>query len=102
MNSKLCEKGDEKMPSNFRILTHRNESTMHLKLMGDFDESSAYQLLTCLRDYRNGISTIFIHTNSLKRIIASGRNVFCDNLAPLKGNHVRLVFTGENASKLSP
>jgi len=40
--------------------------------------------------------------DSLKRIIASGRNVFCDNLDPLKGNPVRLVFTGENASELSP
>ena len=40
--------------------------------------------------------------DSLKRIIASGRNVFCDNLGPLKENPVRLVFTGENASELSP
>ena len=90
------------MASNFGILTHRNESNLHLKLMGDFDGNAARQLLNILRKYRNGTSIIFIHTSCLERIFSSGRNVFCRNLRSLKMEPVRLVFTGENAFQLSP
>jgi len=90
------------MASAFRIFIHRNESNLHVKLMGDFDEAAAHQLLNILRKYRNGTSTIFIHTACLERIFSSGQNVFCCNLRSLKFEPVRLVFTGENATQLSP
>jgi hypothetical protein len=70
--------------------------------MGDFDGSSAYQLINLLT--KNGLSAskIFIHTNALKSIVPFGRDVFQSNLNQLKGKPLPLVFTGDRASELSP
>jgi hypothetical protein len=75
---------------------------MHLKLMGDFDGSSAYQLLNLLT--KNGLasSRIFIHTSALKAIEPFGRDVFQSNLSLSKGKSLNLVFTGDKATELSP
>lgn len=90
------------MASNFKILVHQNGIDLHLKLLGDFDGSSAHQLLNILEKYCCNCARVFIHTNYLKRIIPFGRSVFLANLHFLKGEPVHLVFTGKNASQLSP
>ena len=90
------------MASNFKILIHRNSDNLHLKLMGDFDGSSAHQLLNLLSKNGPTASRIFIHTNCVKSIVPFGRSVFQNNLYKLKGKPVHLVFTGEKASDLSP
>jgi hypothetical protein len=89
------------MASNFKIFVHQNGIDLHLKLLGDFDGSSAHQLLNILKKYGSHCARIFIHTNSLKRIIPFGRGVFLSNLHFLKDEPVHLVFTGKNASQLS-
>ncbi|UCB49295.1 MAG: hypothetical protein JSW56_19695 [Deltaproteobacteria bacterium] len=90
------------MASNFKILVHQNGIDLHLQLLGDFDGSSAHQLLNILKKYGGNCARIFIQTDSLKRIIPFGRGVFLSNLHFLKGEPVHLVFTGKNASQLSP
>ena len=89
------------MASNFKILIHRSSDNLHLKLMGDFDGSSAYQLINVLKKANPGVSKIFIHTSCLRKIIPFGRNVFIHNLRPLKNDPFTLVFTGDHASELS-
>ena len=61
------------MASNFKIVNHRNSDNMHLKLMGDFDGSSAHQLLNLLTKNGLAASKIFIHTSALKSIVPFGR-----------------------------
>jgi len=90
------------MTTNFRIFVHRNGENLHLKLIGNFDGTSAHELLSVLRRYCNRISRVFIHTSCLRDIHAFGRNVFQANLDVLNGQSLTLVFTGENASKLAP
>ena len=90
------------MASNFKILIHRNSDNLHLKLMGDFDGSSAHQLLNLVSKNSPNASRIFIHTSCVKSIMPFGRKVFQDNFYNLKDNPVNLVFTGEKASELSP
>jgi hypothetical protein len=90
------------MAINFRIFVHRNGENLHLKLIGDFDGTSAHELLSVLKRYCNRISRVFIHTSCLRDIHALGRNVFQANLDVLNGQSITLVFTGENASKLAP
>lgn len=90
------------MAKNFRISTHRNDENLHLKLMGDFDGTSAYQLLNVLKGKSDRTSKVFIHTSGLRNIYPFGLNVFHDNLNVLKGKCVGLVFTGENACQLAP
>ena len=38
------------MASNFSIFFHRNSDNLYLKLMGDFDGSSAHQLINILKE----------------------------------------------------
>lgn len=56
------------MASNFRISTHRSSESLHLKLVGDFDGSSAFELINVLKKNWNGAYRVFIHTDSLKDI----------------------------------
>ena len=90
------------MASNFKVLIHRNSDNMYLKLMGDFDGSSAYQLLNLLTKNGLAASKMFIHTSALKAIVPFGRDVFHSNLGLLKGKPRHLVFTGDRATELSP
>ena len=89
------------MASNFRILIHQNDDNIHMKLMGDFDGSSAHELLNHLGNCCPKFATIFIHTDCLKRVIPFGLGVFKSKLNDLNTKHIRLVFTGENANQFS-
>jgi hypothetical protein len=90
------------MASNFRISTHRNSENLHLKLIGDFDGSSACQLLDVLKKTSNSVYKIIIHTSSLNAIYPFGRDTFHRNLRDLNAPSIRLLFTGENANQISP
>ena len=90
------------MAKNFKISTHRNDENLHLKLMGDFDGTSAFELLNVLKGKSDRTSKVFIHTRGLRNIYPFGLNVFHNNLNVLKGKFVELVFTGENACRLAP
>ena len=90
------------MASNFKILIHRNDENLHVKLLGDLDGSSAWELINGLKKHCYGISRIFIHTNSLKQVHPFGREVLHKNLSAPIGKSVRIVFTGEKASELAP
>jgi hypothetical protein len=56
------------MSDEFRILVHRNEESVHFKLIGEFDEQAVVELLETLRRYSGKVSKIFIHTDSLDGI----------------------------------
>ena len=90
------------MATNFNIHVHRNSENLHLKLRGNFDGSSAYELLDVLKKNSYTTSRIFIHTNCLKNIYSFGCNVFHNNLDMLNEDSASLVFTGEYASQLEP
>jgi len=90
------------MANNFRISTHRNDENLHLKLMGDFDGTSAFELLNVLKGKSDRTSKVFIHTSGLRNIYPFGLNVFHNNLNVLKGKFAEFVFTGENACQLAP
>ena len=87
------------MATNFKIASHRNDENLHLKLRGDFDGTSAHELLDVVRKSAAHTSRVFIHTDSLRDIHPFGLNVLSANLDILKGHSVELVFTGENASQ---
>ncbi len=90
------------MASNFKILIHKNSNSLHLILLGDFDGSSAHQLINALKKKMYGVSRVFIHTDRLNDIFSFGRDVFQSNLNVIKRQPVKLVFTGENAAQLAP
>ncbi len=90
------------MANNFKILVHKSETSVHLKLMGDFDDSSAMELIETLRHAMLGASRIFIHTNGLREIYPFGKNVLEKNVGSMNIQTVPLFFTGENAYRVAP
>ncbi len=90
------------MAASFRISIHRNSENLHLKLMGDFDGTSAYELLNVLKRHSTRTARIFIHTSGLRNIHPFGLHVFHNNLGALKERSLTLVFTGEHAFQLAP
>jgi hypothetical protein len=90
------------MASNFRIFVHRNSDSLHLKLAGDFDGTSAFELLDALKKNGPGLRKVFIHTSNLKTIHPFGQHIFEKSLSELKGSPFQLLFTGEYAQQIAP
>lgn len=93
---------DMTMASNFRVLIHQNGDNLHLKLIGDFDTTSASQLIEILTRGSRGASRIFIHTATLREIHPFGARMFREDLAAKIIDPDPLVFTGEGAAVLAP
>lgn len=76
---------------------------MHLRLIGDFDGSSAFQLLNLLKKCAGcGVYKIIINTGALNEIHPFGRDTFRKNLRDLNNPAPKLFFTGEHAGKIAP
>jgi hypothetical protein len=88
------------MASNFKIFSFETSDSLHLKLDGDFDGNSAYELINALRDHGAEFYQIFIDTNDLKTVHAFGREVFQKNFGVLK-QLSNLIFIGENERQLA-
>jgi len=85
------------MAANFKINFQKNAGSVYLMLEGDFDGSSAQQLLYWMRHARTEKSRVVIDTSALERIEPFGLNVFHYNLGSLK-NHARgFIFMGPKA-----
>jgi len=89
------------MAANFRILCHQNKKNLHLKLTGDFDGSSAHELINMLDQRSGNVVRIFIHTGNLKSVHPFGRAVF-QNMLSLPFTKSQLIFTGENGGEIAP
>ena len=100
--SGVKEKGVYIMASNFRIFVHCNSESVHLKLAGDFDGTSAFELLDVVKRNGPGLRRVFIHTSSLKSIHPFGLHIFETNFSDLKGSSFQLLFTGEYAQQIAP
>jgi hypothetical protein len=90
------------MASNFHMFSYKTRDSLHLKLEGDFDGTSAYELLETLKKNSNGFYQIFIETDDLKTIYPFGREVFQKKLGIFKQQSSHLIFIGENGRKISP
>ncbi len=89
------------MAINFKIFLHRNSDNLHIKLRGDFDGSSAHELLNILKAHNGNIKNIFIHTCSLSSVHPFGLDVFQKYCAVNKLLH-SLTFTGDYGDTMAP
>ena len=90
------------MASNFGITIDRNSDGFSLKLAGDFDATSAYELVYAIKKLPFGISRLYICTNGLKTINPLGLDIFHKFMRSLNGQSAKIVFTGNHASELIP
>jgi hypothetical protein len=89
------------MASNFGIAIDKNSDSFGLKLAGDFDATSAYELIYAIKKLPEDAVKIFIYTNGLKTVHPFGLDVFHRNMSPRNGKSAKIVFTGNHASQLS-
>ena len=90
------------MAVNFRITLHRSSDSLHLNLTGDFDGSSACELINILQENRNGIKKVYIHTNGIRHIYPFGRGIFHDKSRQLlTTSFSKIILTGNNARKIA-
>ena len=90
------------MASNFAIHHRRRKRDLHLGLSGDFDGSSAFELVHCLQKALKQNQRIFVHTDRLSNLQTFGCEMFQKQFhspAPLAA---RVVFTGAYAPRIAP
>jgi hypothetical protein len=90
------------MASNFGIAIDNNSEGVGLKLAGDFDATSAYELIFAIKKLPEDTGKISIQTNGLKNLYPFGLEIFHKFMNSLNGQSAKIVFTGDNASRLSP
>lgn len=86
------------MASNFKILIDRSENRIHVRLYGDFDGSSAHELLNLLRRYWHNASKIHIYTEGLNHIHPFGLNIFYKRFGIMNDCAARIAFSGDKAT----
>ena len=90
------------MAADFRILFHKTENSLHLKLLGTLDRNSALELLNTLKIRTFGASRVFIHTSGLSQIDPFGQSLFRSQFDDIKARVGSFLFTGEKALHLAP
>ena len=88
------------MARNFNIYSFKTRDSLHLKLAGDFDGSSAHELINVLLDHSRDCFDIFIDTDGLKSLHPFGIEVFKKNMGTTKLTIKNLVFIGSNGNKI--
>jgi anti-anti-sigma regulatory factor len=71
-----------------------------MKICGDFDGTSAHELITAIKTYAPKSNKVFIHTEDLNNIYSFGRGVFHNNLGALKKQSNKIVFVGRHKDSL--
>ena len=90
------------MALNFKIFFHTNKGNLFIKLDGDFDGSSAHELLNALKEHVPSFYHIHIDTNDLKTIYPFGRDVFEKNFKTFRKQLDNISFAGENKQHIAP
>ena len=90
------------MANNFKINIQRTTDNLYIRLMGDFDGSSAFELFNALKDNLNSAKCIQIDTHKLTAVYPFGREVFYYNLSKIKNQRIRIRFVGPDALHIAP
>lgn len=81
---------------------HESSDNLHLRLTGDFDGSSAFELLEVLKNKAHGVQKVFIQTSGLAEVHPFGLGVFEKRASELREDLQKIHFTGDKAEMVSP
>jgi hypothetical protein len=90
------------MASNFKIFKHRGNGNLCLNLAGDFDGTSALELVNMLNKNLEDTAYITIDTTKLNKIFPFGKEVLSHNFSNLSHHVARIKFVGDNADQIIP
>ena len=83
------------MAKNFRVCAKESSNqTLGLQLFGDFDGSSACELINVLDESVKKSSKVAIDTDGLRTINAFGLNVFLPRMSWLNNTQANIEVTG--------
>ena len=85
------------MARNFRIQISQRNNDLYLDLRGDFDGTSAYQLLETLNKYYYGDGKVLINTKKLRNIVPFGMRVFHSGLYATGCRRRNIIFIGKSS-----
>ncbi len=90
------------MSTNFQIEVKRGKDNLYITPKGDFDGSSAWELVNLLDKQYNGKGQVVIDTHNLCEMCPFGCSTFrcLLNVGKLPSN--RLIFKGEKGYELAP
>ncbi|HPJ67954.1 MAG TPA: hypothetical protein PLQ82_07445 [Desulfobacteraceae bacterium] len=89
------------MASNFKIISYQRCDSLYLKLVGDFDGSSAWELINLIKKTPKSYRKIFVNTSGLNNIYPFGVGTFQKNLTELKKDQICLLFKGNKSNRIS-
>lgn len=90
------------MSANFAIEYKKSNGNLHVRPRGDFDGSSAWELVHLLHDKYAGQGRIFVDTRALREVCPFGCNIFRCQLNPRRVPLQQLYFKGEKGFDLAP
>ncbi len=85
------------MASNFEITVDKDSAGFAFKLAGDFDATSAYELIYAIKKIPQHNVKLSIYTTNLKSVHPFGIDVFSRFMSGYR-QPSKIVFTGDNAS----
>lgn len=89
------------MSTNFKIATYRTHDSLHMKLSGDFDGSSAFELINLIKDKSDDYYNVFINTSELGDIHPFGKEVIHRKLTEIVKKKPGIMFVGKNIGQLT-
>jgi hypothetical protein len=81
---------------NFEIFKHPTTESLHLKLVGVFDGSSAYELINVLAKNQEKYLQIFIDTSDLSAVHTFGKEVMSTRMSDFNHSDTIIKFVGKN------
>jgi hypothetical protein len=83
------------MANNFRVdVIGGDMKRLNLKILGDFDGSSAFRLLNLIGKKGREAARITIHTDGLRSVEAFGADIFRAHVAEISKGGVDIDYTG--------
>lgn len=90
------------MSANFQIEFKKSNGNLHVSPSGDFDGSSAWELVNLLHEQYDGKGRVVVDTHNLRKICPFGCSTFQCRLNRSKLPSNRLSFKGEKGYEIAP
>jgi hypothetical protein len=90
------------MSNNFQLESNKRNGNLYVRPSGDFDGSSAWELVNLLHEKYDGKGRIFIDTRKLHKICSFGCSTFQCRLNLKQVPVEQLYFKGENGYAIAP
>lgn len=89
------------MAENFQIATKKINDQAFIIISGDFDGSSAFELINFINSSCPECNQIVVNTSKLNKIHPFGRKIFKSKEYLFKNSSKQVVFTGGHAKELT-